>query len=1034
MAKKKNKKKKGLFGLFGGKGKDDEATTPGGEKIPEHDMTIMPGYASGPAAPEGDPGIGEMTMAPGYVQHIQPESSGEIGAVSFGNQTPGSLNPSSPGDEFVAGEMTMAPGYAADLGNQSDYAAPRPGGADPFTDPPPGGGPDPFGAALGGTSAAPPDPFGDPMAPGPDAPDPFADAIPSDAGGGARDPFGDPMAPAGGTDPFGMGGPPAADGARGGALGAMTPGSDAMDPTAETFAVPGGGAEPEFGGMDPAEMTMVPGYAGGDLGTRGDWAKPSGGAPGPGQADPFGTDLGAGEMTMAPGYAGATPGGQPPSDDMFASAEMTMAPGYAGGGQAPPADPFGADLGGAATPAAGADPFGADLGAGELTMAPSYSAQGGGPTDPFGGPDPFGGDLGGPSASPSAAEAAALGAGADPNDPFGPALLDQPTDSISPDEFAERTMVDMPSDIAELEVLRPTTEELQLEGLGLDAALGGTREMFSSFRREGQEAVASGLDGEVHHDIQRGLIFAGPVEDGWRVLPGLRRLSDGSVVGKVRVDESGDFRWGIPLDAELIAGVLHVTLPSSAQYDPETRALRIPEEQATQLAWRPARTWVDGEGGLCFLLPPEVTHCEGRLEVPQEDAPPPVEIDPALPHGALISERSYLGLTERAYADGWTSLELGPGAEITSEGLEVDAKARGTRPALLEVEALPCGQRARVALPPLARNENGLLWLPPLAGEELVEEDDFLELASVRESRTYLGLRDELLESGWVRLVLPESAKVAEGVLTLQGSGEDAPASLRGAFDFNSEGSLTFRLPEGSEVLGDVVLIPPGGDDLVTDTWASPSQSALTAPDPGPRRWSARDEADAGTKTVEAAEVEAALDPAEETVIAPPAAEEPAAEEPAAEEPAAEAVAEEPAAESVAEETVADPPADAEGESSSGKKKSKKLSGLARFRGSKPENDVVEFSGVLEPSDEASALKEEAKATEDEAKATEDEAKATEDEAKATEDEAKATEDEAKATEDEAKATEDEAEEASKPKPKPKRKTRKRTSRKKKTE
>jgi len=128
---------------------------------------------------------------------------------------------------------------------------------------------------------------------------------------------------------------------------------------------------------------------------------------------------------------------------------MTMAPGYAGGGQAPPADPFGADLG--ATPSAGAgapDPFGGDLGAGELTMAPSYSAAGGDLVDPFGGPDPFGGDLGGPSASPSAAEAAALGAGADPNDPFGPALLDQPSEPIGADEFAERTMVDMPVDIA----------------------------------------------------------------------------------------------------------------------------------------------------------------------------------------------------------------------------------------------------------------------------------------------------------------------------------------------------------------------------------------------------------------------------------------------------------------------------------------------------------------------------------------------------------------------------------------------------------
>ncbi|MBL4845781.1 MAG: hypothetical protein JKY65_09660, partial [Planctomycetes bacterium] len=857
MAKKKDKKKKGLFGLFG-KDKDAGSTPPN-------------------QADDGNLGAGEMTMAPGY-SHTQPDSPGDVGVVSFGN---------SPG--AAAAEMTMAPGYAdgGGLGNQADYAPPG-GAADPFGDPPAGaasGGADPFGTA---------DPFGADLgggaAQGGGAADPFgADLGGGAPAGGAADPFGDADA----ADPFGgdLGGAPDP-------LGAATPGGiSGPDATAETFALTGGSGagEDPFGGMNPAEMTMVPDYAGsGGLGSQADWAKPGAdaapadaapvdvapaGAIPAEMADPFGDDFVAGEMTMAPGYAGSGAGAPAGGDlaDPFGDPSAPATPAAAG-----PADPFG-DLGlpatvGAADPfgdlgtpaAVGApDPFGGDLGAtpppsepdpfgaGEMTMAPNYTgasapagpAPAGDMVDPFGGPDPFGGDLG----PPTPAEAAALGGGADPNDPFGPALLNQPVaGAAQPDgegvSEQERTSVDLAGDIGDLEALRPTgTDVLQIGEVGAEeTSLGpGTRDLFASFHQDGAEGVGTGLDESATHDLARCLIYAPPTDGGWKAVAGLRRLSDGAIVGAVRVTESGEFRWSIRLPATVEDGVLRVPLPASAQHDPETGALRVPKEDAGRLDWQPARFWRDGEGGLCFFVPKGATVTEGRLEIPQESSAPSADVapDPDAPHGACLHERSYLGLTERSFADGWTSIALGSGAELSADGIELDPAAPGTRPALLEVETLASG-RLRIALPSGAKQEGDLIWLGPIGTEDVPDEALFTVEAPIREVRFYLGIRDELLDNGWVRLVLPASASVVEGTLVSSADASGEPGSLRGSFDLTASGELSFPLPAGSEVLGNVIMIPPGGEEQATDTWASRGAGIKSEPDTGPRRWSmARDAA-----------------------------------------------------------------------------------------------------------------------------------------------------------------------------------------------
>ncbi|MEZ6186784.1 MAG: hypothetical protein R3F62_17465 [Planctomycetota bacterium] len=566
-------------------------------------------------------------------------------------------------------------------------------------------------------------------------------------------------------------------------------------------------AGPGYGGDLPpgAEMTMAPGYAGGDLPFGAERTM----APGYADGDlPFGA-----ERTMAPGYAGA--GDLPPG------AERTMAPGYAGAGDLPPGAertmapgyagagdlPFGAERT-MAPGYAGADPFSFDAndlgGGGGAGQVPPAHLAGLKPNQSLDELNPF--LVGGGGAQQPQAQA---GVGA--ADPFGPPLLDDPYagDPAEADDFVgERTMVDIPSDIDELADLKPTEELLAGEELDLGAAPAaaaatGTRRMYQRVSYAEDCVVYAEPDPAVEFDVARGFVFAPAVPEGWTNVPtSLALLSDGSVVGRAELDGHGTVT--APRPPEVAEGQLRFSLPASAGYDPQTRAVFVPLAAAGRIGWRPPLCFAS-EDGVTFTLPEGSTKGEdGRFCVPQHaDAG-------AAPHGGELATHTYLGVREVVYRDGWACLELPPDAELSAGTLILSAD--GPPPPLMVAERLPDG-RWQLELP-MGSEEDGLsVWLPPAYGPARAAAFD-PELAPrpvEQDVRHWAGVRDALLADGWIELTLPEGAEV-------QGRRVRLPAayavSLSPELQFevtrDDDGRLSFALPAQAEVLGaGRVLLPP---------------------------------------------------------------------------------------------------------------------------------------------------------------------------------------------------------------------------------
>jgi hypothetical protein len=75
----------------------------------------------------------------------------------------------------------------------------------------------------------------------------------------------------------------------------------------------------------------------------------------------------------------------------------------------------------------------------------------------------------------------------------------------------------------------------------------------------------------------------------------------------------------------------------------------------------------------------------------------------------------------------------------------------------------------------------------------------------------YLGIFDALYVNGWARLELPAGARVDANRLRLPAEYGAAGGVEAGWFLRDEDGWLSCELPEGSECLGDVVLVPPPG-------------------------------------------------------------------------------------------------------------------------------------------------------------------------------------------------------------------------------
>ncbi len=770
------------------------------------ELTMAPGYAGPelkapgkPADPFADPfadlgggGAGELTMAPGYAGAPAGGKPGKPGK-------PGKQAPSAdPFADFGAGEMTMAPGYAGPGLSAPGKAPP----ADPFAD-------------FGGPGES--DASDLTMAPG------YAGA----AGGKASpaDPFAD----------FGAGEMTMAPGYAGADLAA--PARPPADPFADPFSDLGGGA---------GDLTMAPSY-GAPPPTSG---KPGRGGPRPGE--PF-VELDPGDLTMAPSY-GAPPPTSGRAVDPFADLELppqgdpgnrTMAPAYA------------TPTGGAA-----ADSFDIDV---DLDGPPLSGTSASGtpviPEDAFS----FDAPVVGASAPPRAATPAA---GGEPFDPFGPALLDDPfapapaaTPAVTPappadddeDFRGERTMVDLTTDVDMLATLE-STDELptpdtppppgpDLEGeLELGAPLAPiapvpppassptlppprpaprARPMFQGTRPEGGGARHLGAATDVVLDAARGLVFAPAVEGGWTGVPaGFQRLSDGGVVGRGRV-EGRDVVVAAPSPATPASGdeVRLGALPAEAKVDRVTRAVLWPATSDLEnLGWRPARV-ARVEGGLSFTLP-EGTRFEddGAIVVPaprRDDATsdPASSADPT--HGRVTSRLTYLGVVEDVHEDGWARLTLPPGAVVEAGRVVVPVVHGSATPPLLRPERLPGNDRVALPLPAGALASGDVVWVPPTAaapddaGEPWADRD-----AAVVESRSYAGIREDLLDDGWVRLELPVGARAERAgddvrvvVPPEYARLGDAAALLE--LERLPCGSLAFDLPPGAECLGWRVLVPP---------------------------------------------------------------------------------------------------------------------------------------------------------------------------------------------------------------------------------
>ncbi|MCA8924046.1 MAG: hypothetical protein KDD82_19710, partial [Planctomycetes bacterium] len=593
---------------------------------------------------------------------------------------------------------------------------------------------------------------------------------------------------------------------------------------------------PEYAQDDPpagAERTMIPGYAGGDLPPGAERTM----APGYAGGDlPFGA-----ERTMAPGYAGG---------DLPFGAERTMAPGYAGGDL-----PFGAERTMAPGYAGGDLPPGA-----EMTMAPGYA---GGDPFSFDAQRDLGSDMqaklaglrpnqsldelnpflvGGPAGPGAAAQAPGQGAPPLPgpgavDDPFGPPLLDDPYagGAIDDGEFVgERTMVDIPSDIEDLADLKPTEELLAGEELDLGgspsgrpatpARSAGARRMFQRISHTEDCVIYAEPDSAVVYDVSRGFVFAPRVAEGWcNVPPNLALLSDGCVIGRGDLDGHGTLTVSTPPQED--AGSLQVKLPASACYDPETRAVFVPLAAAGRISWRPPLTFASDEGVSYTLPEGSERDPSGLLRIPTTGR------EEAGPHGRALATHSYLGVRESVFADGWACLELPPDAELSGGTLIVSGD--GAPPPLLVCERLPDG-RWQLELP-MGSEEDGLsVWLPPAypPPADARFDPELGPAPSAVDVRTWAGVRDSLLDTGWIELVLPE-ASVVEGARVLLPAPYAVALTPELQFELTREddGRLSFTLPAHSEVLGLRIMIPPAG---YTPPAARAPESKDSSPSPEP--------------------------------------------------------------------------------------------------------------------------------------------------------------------------------------------------------
>ena len=349
---------------------------------------------------------------------------------------------------------------------------------------------------------------------------------------------------------------------------------------------------------------------------------------------------------------------------------------------------------------------------------------------------------------------------------------------------------------------------------------------------------------EVVVDAERCTVFAPSVPGGWSGVPArFAVLSDGAVVGRVTSVAGNVVRLAAPPALErATAQDGQVTVPpppAGVKVDAVSRAVFVPSELEGQMAWLPDDI-CRVESGLSFVLAKGVEVREdGSWSVPSGLCEPKAAAGALAAtgrHGEVTRRSEYLGLVERTHADGWTCLELPADAEPTRDGRLLLAssarRAPGSVPPLLRVEAQADGRLALQLPAGTEQRTDGVWFSSPLepADDELVLADHD---GAVQDEQSYMGIRDALLEGDWIRLDLPAGSRVDDGALVLppEFSALGDPR-LRGAFDRLADGSLVFKLPDGAEVLGSRVLIPPAGAVSVAATPAATASAPPKAPTP----------------------------------------------------------------------------------------------------------------------------------------------------------------------------------------------------------
>jgi hypothetical protein len=376
----------------------------------------------------------------------------------------------------------------------------------------------------------------------------------------------------------------------------------------------------------------------------------------------------------------------------------------------------------------------------------------------------------------------------------------------------------------------------------------GPRPLFAenALRRDGSRRLGAPA-AEVKIDTTSGAVFAPVVEGGWSDLPpGFEKLSDGAVLGRIPSAAKREADGGLLIPPSPPRrtpepegpGKRVPPFPAGVRVDRATGVAYVPPELKELVAGSPEEALATEDGGLVLLVPagvrwkddgsyvvppaPPAPPKASRVSAPAAPAvsgPPVAADDPA--HGRAVALHRYLGIEEVVYEDGWARATLPADGVVEAGRVVLPRSARrrpGAVPAGLEVATRDDG-RLVIGLPSVNEVEGRTVWIAPaipLVEDASVEAGssafaDLSRWGDPVDVIDYLGIVDSVYINGWARLELPAGARVEANRLRLPAEYGAAGGIEAGWFLHDEDGWLSCELPEGSECLGDVVLVPPPG-------------------------------------------------------------------------------------------------------------------------------------------------------------------------------------------------------------------------------